>query len=203
MFKLFMFALVAMFAANMAVARREKVFSGNFQFEHQVDDSAAAFVTEPFELKGHTSNVEIAIDANVDNNWAFFSLALINEATGQALDVGREVSYYHGTDSDGSWTEGSRHDDVSLASVPAGRYILRVAPEGGEEGRPPVAYRLTVRRDVPSFLFYLVAFLAIAIPAALSWFPVASFEQRRWAESDHAPSTSSSSSSDDDDDDDS
>ena len=54
----------------------------------------------PFELTGRTSNVEISIRTDLNNNWAYFNFALINEGTGQDFDFGREVSYYR--DSDGS-----------------------------------------------------------------------------------------------------
>jgi hypothetical protein len=55
---------------------------------------------------------------------------------------------------------------------------------------------MRVRRDVPHYGFYGIAVLALLLPAVLSIFPAASFESRRWAESDHAP-TSSGQSDDD------
>ena len=54
------------------------------------------------------ANVEITINTDLHNNWVYFNFALINQDTGQAYDFGREVSYYFGSDSDGSWTEGNR-----------------------------------------------------------------------------------------------
>lgn len=189
-------ALVVMFLANFAMARKETVFTGQFQFDKRKGDSTS-FVTDPFELKGRDSNVDVRIETDLDQDWMYLNLAFIDEGTGQALDVGRQVSYYSGRDSDGSWTEGSRNDHFRLGSVPSGKYILRVAPEGGENLLRNVNYKLIVKRDVPQYLFYLLAFLALLIPAIFSYAPMASFEQRRWAESDHAPV---SSSSDDDDD---
>ena len=86
--------------------------------------SDSAFVTPPYHLDGRNS-VELSLHTDLDNNWAYFNFALINEQTGQAFDFGREVSYYH--DSDGS--EGSRSNSVIVPSVPPGHYYLRVEPE--------------------------------------------------------------------------
>ncbi len=194
-FRYFALALIVMLLVNMVMSRKETVFTGQYQFDRTKGDSTA-FVTDPFELKGRNSNVDFQIQTNLANDWMYLNLALINEATGQALDVGRQVSYYSGNDSDGSWTEGSTNDHFRLGSVPSGKYILRVAPEGDETSRQPVNYQLIIKRDVPSYLFYGVAFLALLLPAGLASAPQVSFEQRRWAESDHAPAVSSS---DDDD----
>ena len=68
---------------------------------------------------------------------------LVLEETGAALDVGREVSYYHGVDSDGSWSEGSRDDNALIPAVPAGRWFLRIDPEGPLTGNP-IAYTVQV-----------------------------------------------------------
>lgn len=190
-------ALVLMFVTNVAMARKDSVFARQFQFDRSQGDSTA-FVTDPFELKGRDSNVDVRIETDLDNDWMYLNLALIEETSGQALDVGRQVSYYYGQDSDGSWTEGSRNDEFRLGSVPSGSYILRVSPEGGEEMKKLVHYRLIIKRDVPQYLFYGLAFLALLIPALLSYAPKASFERQRWAESDHAPVVSSSDDDDDD-----
>ena len=121
--------------------------------------------------------------------------------TGQAIDVGRQVSYYYGNDSDGSWSEGSRNDNFKLGSIPPGRYFLRIAPEGGEPIGGTVNYSVRIRRDVPSYVFYILAFFALLIPAVIAWAPSASFEQRRWAESDHAPASATTTDDDSDDED--
>jgi hypothetical protein len=146
----------------------------------------ASFVTDVFNLEGRTSNVELTTSANVDNSWIYLNYALINQDTGQAWDFGREVSYYHGYDSDGSWTEGSQKDNVVIPSVPAGHYYLRIEPEV-DPRHPPLAYSVQVKRDVPVLGFFGIAFLALFLPAiAITWRSI-NFERMRWAESDHPP----------------
>ncbi len=193
---LFLAALAVMLVVNMASASNTTVFEQGFTYD-RADSASAALVTPAFELAGRPSRVEVDVSANVDNDWVFFNFALINEQTGDSREFGQQVSYYRGTDSDGAWSEGGTRKSVHLASVPSGRYFLRIAPEGGEAFRPLVNYRVTVKRDVPSYLFYLFALLAITVPALLAAIPSASFEGRRWAESDYAPDTRTSSDDED------
>jgi hypothetical protein len=193
-------ALFLMLVANCSLAGNAGVFESRYQYQHAAEDSVAAFVTESFKLEGRPSNVEIELDSDLDNDWVFFAISLINDSTGQAREATKQLSYYYGSDSDGSWSEGSRRERMKFASVPPGTYFLRVAAEGGEPGKPSVPYSIRVKRDVPGFGFYALAFLAIVIPAFLLWIPSVSFEQRRWSESDYAGSDDSSDHSDDGDD---
>ncbi len=188
---LFLAVLMGMLVLNMATAANTTVFEQGFTYD-RADSTNAALVTSAFELTGRPSRVEVDVSANVDNDWVYFNFALINEQTGDSREFDQQLSYYRGTDSDGSWSEGSRRKSVHLAAVPSGRYFLRIAPDGGEAFRSGVDYRVVVTRDVPSYLFYLCALLALTVPALLAVIPSASFEGRRWAESDYAPESSSS-----------
>jgi hypothetical protein len=197
-FGLAMVALLVMFLLNVTLSGNRAVFRHDYAFTRGTEDQAA-FVTESFELDGRPSAVSIDIDTPFNNDWLYLSLALINEATGETREASRQVSYYYGSDSDGSWTEGSRKETVRLATVPAGRYFLRVQPEGGEPANRVANYTIQVRRDVPFYGLYAVAFFALLIPTLFAVLPSASFEQRRWAESDHASTSSGDDDSGDDD----
>jgi hypothetical protein len=147
-------------------------------------------VTPVFSLQGRTSNVRLTIDTDLSNNWAYFNVALINEQTGTAYDFGREVSYYSGYDSDGSWSEGSTRDRTTIPAVPSGQYYLRVQPELGTDNRLPLTFVLTLHRDVPSVTYFVVVLGLLAIPPIFAAFRHHAFEQMRWRESDYAPETS-------------
>jgi hypothetical protein len=163
------------------LSRDEIAFQRQYAFH---PGNSQPFVTEPFELKGRNSNVEVEIRTDLDNQSAVFALALINEQTGQAYDFGRQVAYYHGRDSDGSWTEGSARDSITIPRVPSGRYYVRVEADM-DDNAPPMRYQLIVRRDVPSGWLYLVAGALLAIPPALISFRALTFNSRRWKESDY------------------
>jgi hypothetical protein len=175
------------------MAQNKVAFRGNFSYS-QAAPGEHSFVTDVFELGGRTSNVEVDIQTDLDNNWAYFNLALINEQSGQGFDFGREVSYYRGRDSDGAWSEGRARDSVTVPRVPPGRYYLRIEPEMDAEASRQAArgmkvdYDVTVRRDVPATGWLWLAFPLLLIPPIITSIRTASFEGQRWMESDYAPS---------------
>jgi hypothetical protein len=178
--------LLVLMAGFDLVSSKGTVFDSTYRLNAGEPKGEASFVTDVFNLEGRTSNVEVTTSANVDNSWIYLNYALINNDTEQAWDFGREVSYYHGYDSDGSWTEGSQKNTVIIPSVPAGHYYLRIEPEVDPK-HPPIAYSVQVKRDVPVLGFFVIAFLALLLPAiAITWRSLG-FERRRWAESDHPP----------------
>jgi uncharacterized protein DUF4178 len=180
------------------LSRNKLVYQGNFVYQGdsalRIASGAAAFVTDVFDVPGRTANVVIRTDADVSNSWIYLNFALISEETGNAYDFGREVSYYFGRDSDGSWTEGTRSDEATLPSVPAGRYYLRIEPEGPAG---TVAYSIRVYRDVPRWSFFWLGLLALVFPPGFLFWRRRVFEIQRWSESDHPIVTLSSSTDDD------
>ena len=111
--------------------------------------------------------MELRIHTDLDNNWAYFDLALINQDTGRAWDFGREVSYYHGVEGGESWTEGQQADSVSIPAVPSGHYYLRIEPEMDSKQPAYMSYDIAIRRDVPNYTFFLIALAAADGPADL------------------------------------
>ena len=180
---------LAIVVGAYVTAQNKQVFAERYHFWANAQ-AESSYVTPVFELKGRPTNVEIETTTDLANNWAYFNFALINQDTGQAYDFGREVSYYFGRDSDGSWTEGSKSDTATLSSIPAGRYYLLVDPELAP-GLTSLDYSIRVRHDVPrSAYFWLIAVLLL-IPPALSMIRRHNFETQRWQESDYAPVSSS------------
>jgi hypothetical protein len=184
--------VVVLLGASILMGQKE-VFRRTYTFTPGAPGEAS-FVTPVFVLEGRPTNVDVRVSTNLDNRWAYFNLALINDETGQGYDFGREVSYYHGVDSDGSWTEGSSADSLLIPTVPAGRYYLRVEPEMEKlssaflPALQPMQYEIVVRRDVPFSLPFVIVPLLLVLPPLVQAMRRRSFETRRWAESDYAPS---------------
>jgi ribosomal protein S27E len=168
---------------HLASARGTQAFAEAYTFEPNAA-AETSLVTPVFELDGRPTAVQIETTTSLDNQWMFVGYALVNDETGQAFEVGRDVSYYRGYEDGESWTEGSPSDTVELPSVPPGRYFLRIETEG-ERTAVPVRYRVRVVRDVSTSLWFLVALVLIAIPPILASWRAAMFESRRWQESDH------------------
>lgn len=184
-FAAFLVLLVVMMIGFDMSASKAEVFTGYYKYDSN-QRGEASFVTDEFEIRGHTSNVVVDTSTDLNNRWIYLNYALINEETGQAFDFGREVSYYHGYDSDGSWSEGSANDSVAVPRVPPGRYYLRVEPEG-DPGYGVTYYTISIKRDVPQNSWYGIALGALLLPAILLTWRTLSFEHLRWSESDHAP----------------
>jgi hypothetical protein len=188
MFWWFMVALAAVMLFFIVFSRRQVVYAEQYSYV-MATTREPSFVTPVFELKGHPSNVEIQIRTDLDNNWAYFNLALINQDTGRGWDFGREVSYYYGMDGGESWSEGSRSDSVTLPSIPSGHYYLRIEPEMESIKVSPMSYYVSIRRDVPTYTFFLIAAVLLLIPPILAAMRIGAFETARWRESDYAPSS--------------
>src|SRR5262249_31936819 len=106
----FLMAALVLQLLVLFLSRNKLVYQGNFVYTGdsalRVTSGGSAFVTDVFDVPGHTANVVVRTTADVSNSWIYLSFALISEETSNAYDFGREVSYYFGRDSDGSWTEG-------------------------------------------------------------------------------------------------
>ena len=187
-FGLLFLACIGLMVLRFSTAANKKVFANTHEYNRAQGDTDA-FVTPEFDVPGRTSNLAFDINTDLNNNWAYFNLALIG-ADGTAYDFGREVSYYRGVDDGESWTEGSRTDRVMLPAIPPGRYYLRVEPER-DPGGLPFTYTIEVRRDVPRMWPYVLALILLLVPATLITFSRLAFESMRWKESDHAPTSSS------------
>ena len=176
-------ALVLVVALVRAVSAGRPVFDGRYEFDPTSPN--AAFVTDPFTLDGRPSGVKVSFNTDLTNNWMYLNLALINQDTNVALDFGRELEYYYGVDDGESWNSGSQRGSVVVPSVAAGRYYLRVEPEGDATRRTPVTYSIHIDRDTPMWWLYGGALVLLAIPPLWITWRHSAFEQRRWAESDY------------------
>lgn len=201
-FWLLLAGAILLYFANVGISKNKTVFTRAYVFDTNDPVGEHSFVTDTFEFTGtRSAPVKIESYANLDNNWIYLNYALVNEDTGQTYDFGREVSYYSGYDSDGSWTEGSRRDSAIIPSVPPGHYFLRIEPESDRKPGS-ISYTVTVTHDYPVGYWFWIAVALLFAPALLITWRSMSFEHLRWQESDHAGSgvisTLSSRSSGDD-----
>ncbi|MFZ1641081.1 MAG: DUF4178 domain-containing protein [Candidatus Contendobacter sp.] len=163
----------------------ERVHQQTFVFDASTKDKT--LTSELFALSGRASNVVIRAETNLDNQWIYLDLALIERDTGASIAIGREIGYYQGVDEGERWSEGDASDEAVLSGIPPGLYYLSVEGELPPSA-PIVTCTFTVFRDVPGWTNFFLALLGLlVVPFIFSW-RARAFERTRWAESDHGPS---------------
>ena len=155
--------------------------------------AAQTAFSQPFDIKANR-NIRIAASAPVSNSFADLDVDLVNDQSQEVESVNIPIEYYFGSDSDGAWSEGSKDQDATLSSLPAGKYSLRV--EGTwQDWQQPMPISLKVEQSVNRGVNFLCAFIVLLIVPVLGLFRKITFESARWKDSMY--STSSSGSSDD------
>ncbi|MBE7412491.1 MAG: DUF4178 domain-containing protein [Leptospiraceae bacterium] len=175
----------------------QKVFNKEYTFLKSAGDKS--FVSEGFHLDGKEKNVSIEVESRqLNNNYIYFAIALINSKTDVALDTGIELSYYHGVDDGESWSEGSTKEFIIIEDVEEGDYYLRIEPES--DVASSLRYEVTVVRDTPRYTPFILFLIFIFPPIFVSLFKYKNFESDRLQNSDYANSYSSSYDDSDDED---
>ena len=149
---------------------------------------AEKILTTPrFTVAGSgTQRVVIEAHAPVSNNWIGFDFDLVNTKTNASFPAALEVSAYHGTSSDGAWSEGSQTSSVAIPAVPPGEYFVTVESTADATVQH-MPFTVRVRAGgVFSGNFLLMLVLVLAYPAYV-FFRRHRFEAARWEQSDLSP----------------
>lgn len=170
----------------------QKVYEKAFMVAPLLENSLQ---TEVFTVSGRPSNVMVRNATDLNNGWAHFDLKLVEADKGTVYRLGRDVSYYSGSD----WSEGNKNDEAIFSRVPAGRYYLSVDAEVHPERRSPLWTKLQVLRDVPAWSNLAILVGLLLVVPLIVFFRKSAFETARWAESDHAPEAAEDDSDSSDD----
>ena len=141
------------------------------------------FFSGPIEIKDGFQNLALTVEAPVNNAWIALEGALVSETTGVAELFLVESSFYHGVDGGEAWAEGAQAETVYLSAVPAGTYVLRLAPSWDSRVPPVRSIDVRLRQGVLRWLYPGLALLAILIVPLLLVLRMAAFESWRWQES--------------------
>lgn len=170
----------------LLTAQNRSVFQQNLVFDPA--NVRQTVTSEVFPVSGK-GNLVLKNHTNLSNNWLYLDMQLVERDSGRHYQIGREVSYYSGWDTDGSWSEGSAQDEVVLSEVPPGQYFLEIDAEM-QAGASQINDYLEVKRDVPGWTNFFLTLMGLALFPIIVWWRKSSFETRRWAESDYAPDDS-------------
>ncbi|MCW3084010.1 MAG: hypothetical protein JWP12_1376 [Bacteroidetes bacterium] len=168
----------------LMASKEEAVFSQSFGVTDSLNKKEV--YSRPFQLKYGTANTEIKISTNIDNNWMYTGITLVNEKTGDLYDVDLEAEYYHGYTDGENWSEGENWVSKVVSQVPEGSYYMIIYPEK-PTNMSYASITVSVTRDVYIFSNGLIALVVLAIFPIFYFYRKNRFEKNRWYNSDFSP----------------
>lgn len=168
----------------MSAAKEEVAFSQSFTITDSINKKE--IYSNPFELKYGTANVEIKVNTDIDNNWMYTGITLVNEKTGDLYDVDLEAEYYHGYEGGESWSEGNNWVSKVVSQVPEGTYYMIIYPDK-PVNLASVNIDISARRDVYIFSNGLILLIVLGIFPAFYFYRERNFEKKRWYNSNYSP----------------
>jgi hypothetical protein len=140
------------------------------------------WVSEPFTLKEGNANVEVVFRAPaLGNSWIYLDGYLHNKTLNKNFGFSKEWEYYYGSDSDGSWTEGSKGASQILNRIPGGEYELVLESQLGSDSQN---IDIVLNRDVPFFSNFFLVLIAICVMPIFILVKSYMFEKTRWEDAD-------------------
>jgi hypothetical protein len=179
--------LLVFFLGVSATAANEVVLNSTVRLEPEAVSGQPSAMTfsEPFKINSR-GNVRAEVASPLSNDWIGVQGDLVNQDTGEVTSFYQELSYYSGSDSEGSWTEGGTSASEYLSAVTPGTYVLRTTaafanPRGPNgTGR---SYQVKLVSDTPRAAWFGCALVLLLIGPVVAYMRSSSFESTRWAES--------------------
>ncbi len=200
LWSVFLLVLTCMQIAHCCLATNVVEFDSRIAYTSKQDGmpdptggKAEQYTTPEFIITKDNGNVQININADIDNSWVYVYGELVNEDTDDTFSFEKTLEYYHGYDGGESWSEGSGQASFLIDGVPGGKYFINLDTDSG--GNYPAMrrnYQLVVKRDVGTFSNYFWSLLFVSVFPIMAWLSMRSVEVSRWSESDYSPYVSSS-----------
>jgi Zn finger protein HypA/HybF involved in hydrogenase expression len=188
---LYWFALVALVFVigifSFVSSPNRQVLRQDFQFPPLPNDDATQIVfSDPIQLENR--NLRIDVSSSVSNSWITVMGNLINEETGDVETFVMPISYYSGVEDGESWSEGGSSASASTGTLPAGRYILRLEAQWGDNTwSQPATVNVRITQGTPRYGLWIFTLVMLSIFPLLMLFYHYSFEKRRWSNSSFSP----------------
>jgi hypothetical protein len=169
---LLMYSLVS---GRTSVVLREKISASQYTKEH---------MTKPFKVPRDGSILRLLGKAPLSNSWMGLDFGLVDAQDQVIKEFWNEASFYHGRDSEGYWTEGSRSFSSYFKVDRAGTYRLLVHAAGGSGYRGPPKkepVELTVKTGATISYYFTLPIILSALLAFIELIFRGIFETKRWA----------------------
>jgi hypothetical protein len=152
-------------------------------FTYTPGAAPAPIYSQPFAVQEERTNLSVEVYAPVDNSWLDVDFDLVDPTTKDSEDQNVEVSYYHGTDSDGSWHEGGTYSNGYFTGVTPGMYYLTMTPQADPNIKAPMGVNVSVVQGTRSPGMFWLAIVMLSMVPLYYLLRISNFEQRRWADS--------------------
>jgi predicted RNA-binding Zn-ribbon protein involved in translation (DUF1610 family) len=153
------------------------------------------FSIGPFAFPSNVGNIVVSLESPIYDDWMVVDATLTDRITGRTWNDVKEISYYTGMDSDGSWSEGSQTASIRFDGLEKGEYLLELEIDRDPAKQDRLDLRVNVKRNKGSIAWFFLAALVLILFPITTIFRSMGFESRRWADSDHG-STSTNSDND-------
>ncbi|MGO9120734.1 MAG: DUF4178 domain-containing protein [Desulfomonilaceae bacterium] len=140
-------------------------------------------MTKPFTVSRNGTILCLQGQAPVKNSWLAADFALVDAEDRVISEFDGEASYYHGQDSEGTWTEGSSSFNSCFRVEKAGSYRLLVYGQGGSDYSGPSKrepLKIRVYADKTISWYFIIPLLLSALVMIIGPFKRMAFEARRW-----------------------
>ncbi|MBI4964507.1 MAG: DUF4178 domain-containing protein [Desulfomonile tiedjei] len=141
-------------------------------------------MTAPFKVPRDKSILRLSGSAPVNNSWLALDFALVDTDDRVISELYDESSYYHGQDSEGSWSEGSASFGSYFRVNKAGNYRLLVHGTGGSGTSGPSKnenVKLSLTADNTISWYFIIPLILAALVGLVEPMLRWSFETRRWS----------------------
>ncbi|MGO9571605.1 MAG: DUF4178 domain-containing protein [Desulfomonilaceae bacterium] len=164
----------------LQINRRPPILQGRISAEQYSKEH----LTSPFDVPRDGSILRLSGSAPVDNSWLALDFGLVDADERVVSQFGNEASYYHGQDSEGSWSEGSRSFSSYFKVNKAGAYRLLLhgqggSGEGGGSRNEPVDIAIFAGMAVP--WYFIIPIIVSGLVMIVGPIHRGSFEARRWS----------------------
>ncbi|PIE23016.1 MAG: hypothetical protein CSA62_09810 [Planctomycetota bacterium] len=149
-------------------------------FQVQPQEYAGEYLSPSFVVSKDAVTCSSEFQANSDNSWHYFDVALINDKDEALFDYSAEISYYHGYSGGESWSEGSRSDSQLFRIEKAGSYRLLLKGQYGDG--PAQALHVQIYEDVGVARYFILIALALSLWFMFWLLRKFSMESRRWSD---------------------
>jgi len=153
------------------------IFNGGEIVQQYSFSASAAPQSIPFHIDQPYHLVELDIQTNVRNDWIYYDVEVLNAAQESVYSLGKEISYYYGSDGGESWSEGSDGATAYFKVKDSGDYLLKFNAPGYHRS---VATSVRIKENVIRNTYFIALFFITLFAALIYPIQYFLYQNRLW-----------------------